>query len=255
MTEHDDHPIDYLAELALGVLGESEASPIHAHLAGCESCRNEFDEMSRVARLLPLAAEDAEPPAAVKEGVFARIAREPQANDPAMLPRTANIIRPRRWQWAGAVAASIAAFVVGGAALGYLVRGGGNASLEREAVFQAQVVESAARGDLRVARIQDGTMRAAIVRAPGSHQAYILAENLPAHENGKAYQAWFSKDGKTFEPSSVFTDAQGRTWLTAAGPVDEYAAIGLTIEDADGASTPSSAPFMLVDLTKSVRAR
>ena len=253
MSNHDEHPLDYLPELALNVLGEAEAIPLRLHLADCDLCRGEFDEMSRVTRFLPLAAEDMEPASTLKDGVFERISAEKR-----VLPfrPAGNMIRPRLWQWRGAIAASVAALLLAGGAAGFALRGGGDTLSTRDSARQAQALESAARGDLRVMRIQQGSERVALLHSPGSKDAFVLVEGLRPLPEGKAYQAWFTHDGKTFEPSAVFKDGTGAMWLPAADAIDGYAAMGFTIEDADGgAGTPSSAPFIVLDLAKSVRAR
>jgi hypothetical protein len=74
--------------------------------------------------------------------------------------------------------------------------------------------------------------------------------DLPALPAGKAYQAWFTKDGATFEPSTVFTNASGGIWIAAGDSVDAYAAMGLTIEDAAGVAAPTQSPFLVIELSK-----
>lgn len=268
MTEHE-HPVDFLPELALGVLPAAEAAPIRQHMATCQPCRAEYEEMARVAQLLPLAAEEIEPTPAARERLFERLRDEPGRGVVAQAPiggpdepivvskesAEGKIVRPVRWRWAGAIAASAAAILVGGAALGYAFRGADDERLKDENARQALVVEAAGRGDLRVAVGVSGGMRASVVRAPGSKEAFVWVEGMPALVEGKRYQAWFTKDGKTFEPSTVFANGQGGLWLPARDAVDSYAAMGLTIEDEGGATEPSSAPFVIVDLTRSVRVR
>lgn len=257
MTERDDHPLDYLAELALGVLDEGEAGRLRAHLAGCSSCSAEFGEMTRVARLLPLAAEDMAPAPMLREAVLARIGGEPRGPRPAdPRPGAEPIpIRRPRWQWFAAVAASAAVLVVAGGAAGFALRTSGDSTdLERAAARQALVVSSAARGDLRVAHGEKGAVRAAFVRAPGQSEGFVLVEGLPPLPEGKAYQGWYTKDGTTFEPSGVFK-GEGGAWLPAGSALDGYTAMALTVEDESGARVPSQDPFVVVDLSKSVRLR
>ena len=101
LTEQE-HPVDYLPELVLGVLPEDEAAPIRAHLETCESCSEEFALMSDATRLLPFAVQDAQPPAEQRGALMERIASEPRV----LRPRTQR--RPT-WQWFGAAAAAAAA--------------------------------------------------------------------------------------------------------------------------------------------------
>ena len=77
MTDQE-HPLEYLPELALGVLAEEDAPAIRAHLAECATCRAEYETMSQAARLLPYVVEDMEPSASVRDGLMERIASEPR---------------------------------------------------------------------------------------------------------------------------------------------------------------------------------
>ena len=74
-----EHPLDYLPELALGVLAEEEAMPIRTHLATCASCRAEFEVMNAAVRMLPFAVQEVEPPAGTRDGLMKRIAAEPRS--------------------------------------------------------------------------------------------------------------------------------------------------------------------------------
>ncbi len=251
MTDNEEHPLDYLPELALGVLSEAEAGPLRIHVSRCDMCRAEFDEMSRVARMLPLAAEDIEPSSTLKDSVFQRIADESKV---LAFPLAGAVIRPRRWQVASAIAAAIGLVLVIGGATGFALRGGGDSNLKRDSARQAAVVEAAARGDLRVAKMDQGTEHIALLRAPGATDAFAWVDGLRQLPEGKAYQAWFTSDLRNFEPSTVFKTSSGGAWLPASTAVDSYGFVGITIENEGGAKVPSSPPFMVVDLSKSARA-
>jgi hypothetical protein len=116
------------------------------------------------------------------------------------------------------------------------------------------VLQAAAQGTLSVARGESGGVTASFVRAPGQSEGFAWVQGMPALPEGKAYQAWFTRDMKHFEPSSVFDTASGGVWLPAAGPLSDYAAMAFTIEDDHGAQAPTGEPFVVVDLTKAVRA-
>lgn len=250
MNDRDEHPLDYLPELALGVLGDAEAEPLRVHVAGCAMCRAEFEEMSRVTRMLPLAAEDIEPNPLLKDALLERIAAESKV---VAFPVAASVVRPRRWQMAGALAAGIALVLVIGGATGFALRGGDSGN-GRDSARQVAIVEAAARGDLRVTRMDQGPEHIALLRAPGASDAFIWVDGLRQLPEGKAYQAWFAHDLGHMEPSTVFTTSSGGAWLPANGAVDSYGYVGLTIEDKGGAKEPSTQPFLLVDLSKSARA-
>lgn len=232
------------------MLSESDAAPLRAHIATCDACRAEYEEMMHVAALLPLAAEEMAPSPELKDSLMARIGSEPRARPAA--PAKVVPFRARTWQWAAIAAAAAAIFVVAGGIGGFVLRGG-KGDLQETADRQAAVVQAAADGTLAVARGEADGARAAVVRAPGQTAAFVSFEGFPALPAGKAYQGWYTPDGQSFEPSAVFKATDKGAWLPARGVVDDYAAMGFTIEDEDGAEQPSMAPFVVVYLTKTVR--
>ncbi len=246
MSDHAEHPVDFLPELALGVLPPAEAERLRAVMAGCEECRTEYEIIASAVEMLPAAADESAPGSHVRAAVLQRIADEESPGEPVAF--TARARRRSFLPWAGAAAAGIA--VLAAAFGGYALRGEGDSSSGRE---QA-VVEAAGRGDLLVARSETDGMSTTLVRVPGHSEGFVWVENLPALPEGKAYQAWFTRDFEDFEPSGVFSTAEGGTWLAAGGSLDDYLAMGLTVEDEDGAEEPSSAPFVVIELQKSARA-
>jgi anti-sigma factor RsiW len=238
LTEQNEHPLEFLPELALEALEEREAPAVRAHLATCETCRSEFEEMERVARLLPLAAEDVGPEPSVKAGLMERIAAEPRVVPFSGRGRS-------RWQWLAATAAAAAVFLTLGAVLGVAFGGNDDSALQRDVSRQGRLVQAVAEGTAARDDFQSGGMQAVVLRARESHEAFAWLQGLPPLPAGKAYQAWFTKDGMNMEPSAVFR-SPGGVWLPAGGKLEEFVAMGLTIEDEDGASAPTQAPFMVV---------
>jgi hypothetical protein len=248
LTEQNEHPVDLLPELALGVLTEAEAADLRVHLAGCASCQAEHDELQRVARLLPFAAEDREPSPATKAAVMDRIATEPRP-----LPARGNVIRPRWPMFGAAAAAGVLLLAVGGFG-GWLLGSDDNSELEDEVERQQVVVNAAADGTLRTVSAANGDARATLLTVPGSADAFVMMSNPPALEAGKRYQAWFIR-GATPEPGDVFEDASG-VWLRAEdGTLDDFGAVAFTIEDEGGAQRPSQDPFMVIEVGATARAR
>jgi hypothetical protein len=207
------HPAEYLPHLALGNLPRARAEAVRAHVQACETCRAELDRLVRAARHLPLAARA-----------------------PARMPP--------RWIMACAAAATAIAMVVGAFLAGRAMSDGasGDAALDR------QLARAAALGRLEVSTATNDGARISVVRDRESSDAFAWVEQLPVLETGRAYQAWLSPDGMSFEPSGVFTEDEGGVWLSAEKPLDNYSLLALTIEDRDGADVPSGAPFLVVRL-------
>lgn len=243
MTENTEHPLDLLAELALGVLSEDEAADVRSHLANCAGCTAELAQMERVALLLPLAVDDIVPEPSVKVGLLDRIAAEPRPI--RVLPSS----RPR-WQWVMAAAAAAAVLLVSGGVVGASLFGGSTSDGESER--QASLVQAFAQGTASSSHGEQGGASVTLVRALGHRDAFVWVENLPVLPAGKAYQAWFIRDGKA-EPSTVFRGGSGGVWVKAGDPIDRFASMALTIEDNGGVQKPSGAPFVAVELQKSVR--
>ncbi len=241
MADQNEHPMEFLAELALGVMPPANAETLQAHIAGCERCQGEYEELRRVAALLPLAAEDVSPPEALKTRVLERVAREPVSLDAV---RRA----PCRWGWpAAAVAASVAVVAVLAGLMGFAL-GDGDNGLEADNARYAQIARAAATGDLMRAQGASDQASVAVLHAPGSDSVFAWVQGLPELPRGRAYQAWFSRDGTNLEPGALFTRADGPVWLQTADDLANYALMAFTVEDQDGASAPSQAPFVVIDL-------
>ncbi|HET7738055.1 MAG TPA: anti-sigma factor [Tepidiformaceae bacterium] len=256
MTESEQHPIDFLPELALGVLPEEQSEPIRAHLRTCDECRAEYAEMRRVADFLPFAAEDRVPSAGVRAAIFERIREEPISIEAARLSRVQATHRPGI-KWLAGAAAAAALFVAAAGVGGFLIGDSGSDSGVSETQFQryASVVRAVVEGD--VARIESTSADGAHVVIVGdrdSDLAYAWVEGMPALPDGKAYQLWLSPDGAAFQPSTVFKANQGGFWFTGDRAFTEYALMGFTIEDEAGAEAPTQAPFLVVDLSGSAHA-
>jgi anti-sigma factor RsiW len=251
LIEYEEHPVDYLPELALGVLPDGDAVTVRDHLAGCETCAAEFEEMSRVTALLPLAVEEHEPSAALKANLMDRIATEPtvlRSREPAT--RRSMPASFRRYALV-ATAAAVVLLIAGGLG-GFLLRGGSSSGdeLRAETDRQQELLQAVAQGQAETSEASVNGVRASVVRSPSSDWAYAVVDGMPALPSGKAYQAWFTRDGTQFEPSDLFSVSQGGVWLHANGPLSGYTALAFTVEDDAGAAAPTQAPFALVPLQK-----
>ena len=245
MSENE-HPVDLLPELALGVLGDDEASPLRAHLKTCESCATEFGLMDQAARFLPYAAEETDARPGMREGLMERIASEPRR----LQPRTA---RPA-WQRFTAIAAAAAVLIAAGGVAGLAFGGGGDSSLEQEASRQRTLVRAVADGDARRDTAEIGDLRATLVYAPGAESAFARMEGLPSLPEGKAYQAWFIADGPAL-PSDVFRSAEEGVWLSSPDAVARFSAFAVTIEDEGGVKVSKEEPVLVLPLGQSASAR
>ncbi len=233
MSQQPAHPIEFLPELALGVLPEADARPIRAHLAACQACAEEFAELERVAALLPLAAEAPAPPAAARERLLARVRA---AGPPA------RHARPVRWPLLQAAAALL--LLAAGLAAGWSLAPRGEpatrALAERETLLAA-----AARGEtLRAAATSSSGIEASVLLAPRAGVALAVLDGLPPAPAGRTYQAWLIEG--TTPQSAGLLGAAGTLWLAPGGDLRRFAAFALTLEAEGGAPAPTGDPLIVV---------
>lgn len=259
MTDYETpHPSELLAEFALGVLSERDAARVRAFIAEDADAMNEVEEMLRVARLLPFAADDREPSQDLRPGLMERIAQEPVVLPVAMtepaLPANVTPIR-RRASWLVPVAAAAAAvFVLAAGIGGYAVGSGeGDDAIRTEADRQGALLAAVADGRTDTISAAEGAVRVSVVHERGSASAYTYVEGLPPLPEGKAYQAWFTENGQEFEPGQTFVTHTGGIWLVARAEMERYAAMAFTVEDEDGAQAPTQSPFVVVPLQVTAR--
>jgi len=243
LTDQNDHPVDLLPELALGVLDAEEAVRVEDHLEECEECAAEFAEIRHVAGLMERAARGT-------EGAAEDLESEGEEAPVEKKRRGAGTIAA----WASAVAVAVALTMIAGGFVGYAFRDANPSGTERDAQRQGNLVQAFAEGTVAVSQLQAGGLSAKLLRAPGQSEGFAWVSGMPSLTAGKVYQAWFTKDGKSFEPSDTFTTNHGGVWLAAAGSLDSYSALAFTIEDSAGAAQPTQAPFAVVNLKQAVMA-
>lgn len=256
LTDYEPpHPSELLAEFALGVLSEREAARVREYIAQDPDAMAEVEEMLRVARLLPFAADNREPANDLRPGLMERISQEP-ITLPLSTTSPGNVTPMRRRPaWLMPIAAAAAAFFVLAAGVGGYALGdsGGNGDLEAEAGRQENLLVAVANGRAESASATDGNVQVSVVHEVGGHDAFTWVQGLPALPDGKAYQAWFTQDMAAFEPGPVFDTSAGGVWLTSGLEFDRYAAMAFTIEDAAGVQQPTQAPFVVVPLEVTAR--
>ncbi|PFG73694.1 anti-sigma factor [Tepidiforma thermophila] len=244
MTQQPGHPAEYLPELALGVLPESEAEAIRRHLAGCQPCAEEYGELVRVAALLPLAADAPGPSPETRAAVLAAVRRRPsRAARPRLLPAS---------PWAARIAAAVLLLAVGGG-LGWLVgRGGQEEQPSAALAARDALLADAARGEtLRAAATSSSGIQASVLLAPRSGLAVAVLDGLPQPPPGRTYQAWLIA-GDTPQSAGLFASG-GPLVLAPGGDLRRFAAFAVTLEAEGGAPAPTSEPLVVVPFALAAR--
>ncbi len=149
-------------------------------------------------------------------------------------------------RWVGPVAvAIIVAFATG--LFGFYWGNQDRSDFEEQVLRATPLIDAAAAETLVRAEGSSGGASAVVLFGPGVREAYVRGEGFPALEGNDVYQAWFTKDGTTFEPSSTFHDTTEGAWLWAAEPVENYAAVAFTVEAEQGRREMPNEPFLLVE--------
>lgn len=232
MTDHDRWA-DAAGAYVLGAMPDPERRRYEGHLAGCEICREEVEDLRPAAEALPVAAATLAPPPELKSRIMAEVEREaallaqagPAADRPEPQPRT------RRswlsgWRLAPAVATVLAAGVLGGFVLAGL---GGGAQTYQGAIDQTQLQGASAELE-----VKDG-------------QTTLVAEGLPEPEG--SFQLWImDEEGGQPRPGPLVLPRDGQA--TAAVPgAEDAAAVLVTREPKAGSQEPSEQPIITFDLS------
>ena len=209
------HPHPDLAGYVLGALDPGETAAFEQHLAGCDACRAEVDDLQGLPELMDRAAPPIEVPPGLRERTFAAVEQAAGARRRAPLLRLV------------AVAAALMVALLGGVVVSQL-GGGGRGQVIELALAAQQGQTGRATAELR--RVDDGV--AIDMEVSG------LAPNPP----GSVYECWFVGPGDTLErPNRVsagtFTiGASGRASLRmhSAADLRRFPVMGVTLETDGG---------------------
>ncbi|MPZ83636.1 MAG: hypothetical protein GEV28_25890 [Actinophytocola sp.] len=108
---------DTLAEIATGAASGPDRARALSHLTGCEDCRRELAELTKVADEVLLVAPEHEPPAGFESAVLARIASEGHRSQTTTVP-PAVVVPSRRRRVLRSLAMAAAAVVIAAGAAG-----------------------------------------------------------------------------------------------------------------------------------------
>jgi len=209
------HPHPDLAGYVLGALDPGEMAAFEQHLAGCDTCRAEVDELQGLPELMERAAPPVEVPPGLRERTFAAVERAAADGQ-----RRGPLLR------LAAVAAALVVALVGGVVV---TQSGGGRGEVIELALAAQPGQTG-RATVELRRVGDGV--AIDMEVSG------LAPNPP----GSVYECWFVGPGDTLEqPNRVsagtFTvGASGRASLRmhSAADLRRFPVMGVTLETDGG---------------------
>jgi anti-sigma-K factor RskA len=209
------HPHPDLAGYVLGALDPGETAAFEQHLAGCDTCRAEVEELQGLPELMDRAAPPIEVPPGLRERTFAAVERA--AGDRRRAPLLRLV----------AVAAALMVALLGGVVVSQLGGGGRGQVIELALTAQPGV---SGRATVELRPVDDGV--AVDMEVSG------LAPNQP----GTVYECWFVGPGDSLErPNRVsagtFTvGASGRASLRmhSAADLRRFPVMGVTLEEDGG---------------------
>ena len=212
------------AAYALDALDPRDEREYEAHLARCETCRDDLATLQEAGTALAFGVDERQPSPALR----ARILESARAE-------RANVVPLRRFRVAtySAAAAAAAATV---AAVGFAVWATslrGQLSDERAAV--------AVLGDPAARSIALSGAEGKLVVA-GDGRAAIVAD-LDRAPSGKTYEVWVIRSGEAPTPAGLFDGSARRDLVGLDERVPRGAVVAVTLEDDEGVDAPTGDPL------------
>jgi anti-sigma-K factor RskA len=228
MSAGHDRWADAAGAYVLDAMAPAEREEFEGHLATCDACRQEVEELRPAAEALPMASPPMMPPAALKDRIMADVEREAvllaqtgAAADRPERPRRRGLLRSLGvWRLAPVAAALLIAGVLIGSQLG-----GGTK-------------------DVRFDRA------GATLKIDGD-RATLVADDLPAPPQGRVYEVWVQPEGGKVQPTNALFVPRGDGSAEAVVPGDasDFAKVMVSDEPPGGSQTPTGDVLMTADVS------
>ena len=233
-TTNDIH--DQVAPYALDALDEDERVEFERHLADCERCRRELQELQGTAAALAWGVEGPEPPDGLRDRILEQARGEAQ-----VVP----FRRRRRWvaPALGVAAVAAACIAIG---LGLWAASLSN-DLDRERELnaaQTRALEIVGDPAAKVTRLQgaEGTL----VVGSGGRAALVVCGLDPA-PSGQTYEAWLIRG--TPVAAGLFEASDTCTAVALDRTASSGATVAVTREPEEGSERPTSDPIFSAQVT------
>lgn len=240
---------DLLPGYALDALDDTDREAVERLLASDADARRALDEYRDVVAAFVV---EAEPPAALRAGVLARVQGTPQVQGlpaeapsaPAVSPGSADVVdlaaRRRRRRWGTAVAAVAAAV-----AIAVPTTIAVQVTAERDRLReQAQVVsEMLADPDSAILRgAVEGGGEASVLVA--GDDMLFRAEGLPDLDPGQAYQLWVVEGDGSVSSAGLLATHDGQATSLVQG--QHGVGMAVSVEPESGSEQPTTAPIVVL---------
>ncbi|HSV40567.1 MAG TPA: anti-sigma factor [Nocardioidaceae bacterium] len=214
----------------LDAIEPAERVAFQAHLAECESCREEVDALRTAAVEI---APPMTPPAALRAKVLAAAERTAQL-PPVVTRLEPELPQRRRFSRLLVAAAAVVAFAGGGAFVADQLRDDAPTTITAAQVFasaDARVVSKALDG---------GQVRVAVSRQ--LDRIAVDGADMPAPPPDHAYQLWLVEDGQATSLSVMEGDA-----TSAVDEIPDAGILAVTVEPSGGSDQPTTEPIFSLD--------
>ena len=229
---------------ALDALPDDERAFFERHLAQCDACRQEVDELTETAAFLGTAVAQ-DPPPELRARILAA-ADVTRQLPPA--PETVVAGHPSWWQSARQrvlvpVAACLALVVVALTAVTLNT----TRELDRTQAQTAALMSVLRAEDLQTADL-DGTVPARFMFSASQDQGVLMANDIAAPGADKTYELWLIHNG-TPVPAGLFDpDEHGTAVASVDGVVRGAELVAVTIEPAGGSPKPTGSILASAEL-------
>ena len=245
-ADNDLHSL--AAPAALDALSSEEAAEFERHLADCESCTLEVQEMRETIAVLA-ASTAAEPPAAMRDRVLIGIGTLPQATDSTSGSAVVDLSERRgrgspvnRWL-AGIAAAGV---LVAGALGVSTYQANQRADEAQIAADQMSAVLSDPNAVIKRADIEGGGA-GTLVMSPTDGRAVFMTADLPDPASDQTYQLWAIDEAGATSVGLMQPDAGDASELVALP--SGSTAFGVTVEPSGGSDQPTTDPILVLELS------
>lgn len=221
-----------LAPYALDALDAAERNQFEVHLEQCPDCRDELGGLQATATRLG-EAQSQEPPAALRQRLLTAIESIPQERPVVTAINRRGGLRRKVPQLVAAAAIVLAA--AGGG--GYLVERDRAHDQQEQTRAMASVLGAADAATTAQTFPDGGTVR--LVTSKARDAAVVVADGLPALDDGKVYQVWLIRSADA-ESQGTFS----RSGAMVMKDLDTADELAVTVEPAGGSKKPTTAPIL-----------
>lgn len=230
MRSHDEFR-ENIGAYVLGALPELETELFERHLAGCDECRAEVEDLRPVTAAMLRSVPQVEPPPSLKARLMETVNAEAELRADATRVAPRERRRPSLPEWLsprlamGLALAVLALGVAIGIGVGQVGGGAGKTT-----TVTAQI-------DRRL--MPTGT---AVLKVSGQ-EGKLSLKDAPAPPSGRVYQLWY-QHGKRIERGGTFTPKPDGSYVATVPVTSGTDAVMVTVERAGGAPQPTGPPVL-----------